>query len=136
MEQAEIDRLRRVLRSHRPPLRWVVMRAGRSPVMQQRWREERRRVGWRWTLARRLRYHWRWLWTYGLERRLADPLQRKLSCPRGRHRYAHLLADELVGSQLGDDYPELAICERCGHAVPWPNGMPDLRAGPPTRPRS
>jgi hypothetical protein len=40
---------------------------------------------------------------------LVDPVQRKIGCPRGHHRDAHVLADALVGSQLGDDYPELAL---------------------------
>jgi hypothetical protein len=37
-----------------------------------------------------------------------------------------VLADELVGVDLGFDYPEVAICELCGDAVQWPNGTPTL----------
>jgi hypothetical protein len=66
------------------------------------------------------------LWAYTLRPLLVDPLQRRIGCPRGRHRYAQVLADELVGADLGFDYPEVAICELCGDAVEWPNGTPDL----------
>ncbi len=59
-------------------------------------------------------------------RRDLAPIYRLLACRRGRHRDAHLLADDLVGSALGDEYPELAICEICGRAIEWPNGMPDF----------
>jgi len=65
------------------------------------------------------------LWTQRLRRDLA-PIYRLGACRRGRHRDAYLLADDLVGSLLGDDYPELAVCEVCGRAVEWPNGMPAL----------
>jgi hypothetical protein len=46
---------------------------------------------------------------------------------RGRHRDALLVSDDLAGSSLGDDYPELAVCEVCGRAVEWPNGRLVLR---------
>ena len=36
------------------------------------------------------------------------------------------MSDDLTGSLLGDDYPELAVCEVCGRAVEWPNGRPTL----------
>jgi hypothetical protein len=49
-----------------------------------------------------------------------DPAQGGLS--RGRHHYDQVLADSLVGSELGDAYPERDICERYGHGVSWPNG--------------
>jgi hypothetical protein len=68
---------------------------------------------------------WELLWEQRLRRDLA-PIYRLVACRRGRHHDAHLLADDLVGSPLGDDYPELAVCEVCGRAVEWPNGMPDL----------
>jgi len=68
---------------------------------------------------------WDLLWTQRLRRDLA-PIYRLIGCRRGRHHDAHLLADDLVGSPLGDDYPELAVCEVCGRAVEWPNGMPAL----------
>jgi hypothetical protein len=48
------------------------------------------------------------------------------ACQRGRHRDALLISDDLAGSPLGDDYPELAVCEVCGRAVAWPNGKPTL----------
>jgi hypothetical protein len=53
-------------------------------------------------------------------------MYRLVAYRRGRHRDAHLLADDLVGSPLGDDYPELAVCEVCGRAVELPNGTPTL----------
>jgi hypothetical protein len=59
----------------------------------------------------------------GVRRDLA-PIYRFVACRRGRHRDAHVMADDLVGSDLGDDYPEVAICEVCGRAVDWPNGTP------------
>jgi len=37
-----------------------------------------------------------------------------------------VLADELVGADLGLNYPEAAICELSGDAVEWPNGTPAL----------
>jgi hypothetical protein len=68
---------------------------------------------------------WELLWTHRLRRELA-PIYRLLSCRRGRHRDAHILADALFGGTLADNYPELAICEVCGRAVQWPNGTPAL----------
>jgi len=41
----------------------------------------------------------------------------------GRHRDARLMADDLIGSALGEDYPQAAICEVCGRIVEWPNGQ-------------
>jgi hypothetical protein len=35
------------------------------------------------------------------------------------------------GSDLGDAYPEVAICEVCGRAVDWPNGIPTLHGQEP-----
>jgi hypothetical protein len=55
-----------------------------------------------------------------------DPMYRLDACRRGRHRDALLISDDLAGSPLGDDYPELAVCEVCGRAVEWPNGKPTL----------
>src|SRR5262245_59201118 len=57
------------------------------------------------------------------------PLFRVVACRRGRHRDGYLMADELVGSRLGDAYPAAAICEVCGRAVKWPNGTPTLGRG-------
>jgi hypothetical protein len=98
MDQAEIDRVRRAVLAHR-----------------------RRLPMWR------LRDGWRSLWAYTLRPILVDPLQRRMGCPWGRHRYAHVPADELVGADLESDYPVLAVCELCGDTVEWPNGMPALR---------
>jgi hypothetical protein len=56
---------------------------------------------------------WKLLWAERLRRDL-DPIYRLVACRRGRHRDAHVLADDLIGSQLGDDYPEVAVCEVCG----------------------
>jgi hypothetical protein len=72
-----------------------------------------------------LKAGWELLWEERLRRDIA-PIYRLLGCSRGRHRDAELLADDLVGSDLGDDYPEMAICEVCGRAIAWPNGMPTL----------
>jgi hypothetical protein len=71
---------------------------------------------------------WELLWGERLRRDLG-PIYRLLACRRGRHRDAHLLADDLIGSALGNDYPELAVCEVCGRAVEWPNGTPPLVHG-------
>jgi hypothetical protein len=49
-------------------------------------------------------------WGERLRRNLALN-NRLVACRRDRHRGAYLLADHLVGSPLGDDYPELAVCE-------------------------
>jgi hypothetical protein len=49
-----------------------------------------------------------------------------VACRRGRHRDAHLLADDLIGSLLGHDHRELAVCEVCCRAVEWPHGVPAL----------
>jgi hypothetical protein len=68
---------------------------------------------------------WRLLWEQRLRRDL-DPMYRLVACRRGRHRDALLMSDDLAGSSLGDDYPELAVCEVCGRAVEWPNGRPTL----------
>jgi hypothetical protein len=68
---------------------------------------------------------WELLWRQRLRRDIA-PILRLVACRRGRHHDAHLLADDLVGSPLGDDYPELAVCDVCGRAVEWPNGAPGL----------
>jgi hypothetical protein len=54
------------------------------------------------------------------------PIYRVAAGWRGCHRDVLLLVDELVGSPLGDDYPELAVCEVCGRVVEWPNGTPTL----------
>jgi hypothetical protein len=61
-------------------------------------------------------------------RRDLDPIYRLVAGRRGRHRDAHMLGDDLIGSQLADDYPELAVCEVCGRAVDWPTGKPSIEA--------
>jgi len=103
MDQAEIDRLRRVLRSRRPPRLWG-LRSGRGPGMRRFWRQAYQRLGLRQALAMRVRYRWASLWTYTMRPLLIDPVHRRIGCPRGRHRYAHLLADQLLGSQLVNGY--------------------------------
>jgi hypothetical protein len=80
--------------------------------------------GWQ-VRPRQVRAAWRLLWEERLRRDLA-PIYRLLACRCGRHRDAQLLADDLVGSSLGDLYPELAVCEVCGRAIEWPNGKPTL----------
>jgi hypothetical protein len=125
MEQAEIERVRRVLRQRSKP-RWQVLWRGRpsqphaSDPSMGAW--ARRRV--------QLQDGWQLLWAERLRRDL-DPIYQFLGRRRGRHRDAQVLADELVGSDLGDEYPEVAICEVCGRAVPWPNGLPNLEGRGP-----
>jgi hypothetical protein len=120
MEQADIDRVRRALRQ-RPKPPWRVLWRGRPHRLHLRdpsmgpW--ARRRIG--------LQSGWQLLLAERLRRDLA-PIYRLLACRRGRHHDAHLMADDLIGSELGDTYPEVAICEVCGRAVAWPNGRPTL----------
>jgi hypothetical protein len=126
MEDDQIERVRRaLLRRPKPP--WRVLWCGEGPPApwwaaahsaQPRW--QRRLL--------RLRSGWKLLWAERVRRDLA-PIYRLLACRRGRHRDAHLMADELVGSPLGQDYPAAAICEVCGRAVAWPNGTPTLLRG-------
>jgi hypothetical protein len=122
MEQAEIDRVRRALRQ-RPKPAWRVLWRGRPHRLQVSGRNlgpwARRRL--------QLEAGWQLLWAEGVRRDLA-PIYRFVACRRGRHRDAHVMADDLVGSDLGDDYPEVAICEVCGRAVDWPNGTPTLQS--------
>ena len=125
MEQAEIDRISRVLHQ-RPKPPWRLLWRGRplhlppgSPSVGP-W--ARRRL--------QLQAGWRLLWDERLRRDLA-PMFRFAACRRGRHRDAHVMADELIGSDLGDAYPEVAICEVCGRTVHWPNGTPTLRSRGP-----
>ncbi len=113
VEQAEIDRLCRALRQ-RPRPHWRVLWRARPLQLQDSARSLRP-----WSRRRaELQAGWELLWTHRLRRDLA-PIYRLISCRRGRHRDAHILADDLLGS---DDYPRLAICEVCGRAVRWPNG--------------
>jgi hypothetical protein len=120
MEQAEIERIRRVLHQRsRPP--WRLLWRGRplhlpadGPSVRQ-W--ARRRL--------QLQAGWRLLWDERLRRDLA-PIYQLVACRRGRHRDAQVLADDLIGSDLAVAYPEVAICEVCGRAVDWPNGTPTL----------
>ena len=120
MDHAQADRVRRALRRQpKPPWRvlWSGGPPGRRavPARYPRWR----------TRLIQLQADWELLWEQRLRRELA-PIYRLVACRQGRHRDAHLLADDLVGSPLGDDYPELAVCEVCGRAVEWPNGMPTM----------
>jgi hypothetical protein len=123
MDRSQIDRVRRTLRRRpRPPWR-VLWRPGTPEqwttvqAMGPRWR----------TQLTRMRAGWALLWTERLRRDL-DLIYRLAACRRGRHRDAHLLADDLIGSPLAHDYPELAVCEVCGRAVDWPNGKPSVEA--------
>jgi hypothetical protein len=59
-------------------------------------------------------------------RRDLAPIYQFVACRRGRHRDAQVMADDLVASELGDAYPEVAICEVCGRAIQWPYGRPTL----------
>jgi hypothetical protein len=125
MEQADIERVRRALRQ-RPKPPWRLLWRGRPlyPLAGGRslgpW--ARRRL--------QLQAGWRLLWTERLRRELA-PIYQIVDCRRDRHRDAQVMADDLIGSDLGDQYPEAAICEVCGRAVAWPNGVPNLqRRGP------
>jgi hypothetical protein len=120
MEQAEVDRLSRALRQ-RPKPHWRVL--WRTSPLQL---EASARSMRPWSRRRaQLQTGWELLWTHRLRRDLA-PIYRLASCRRGHHRDAQVLADDLLGSMLADDYPELAICEVCGRAVQWPNGTPAL----------
>jgi hypothetical protein len=126
MEQADIDRVRRVL-GQRPRPPWRLLWRGRPLPL----RASGPRTG-RWSRRwRELQVGWRLLWAERLRRDLA-PMFRFLDCRHGRHRDALVMADALVGSELGDAYPELAICEVCGRAIHWPNGTPTV-AGPGSR---
>jgi hypothetical protein len=125
VEQADIERVRRVLRQ-RPKPPWRVLWRGPSHRLQA---SDPRMGAW----ARRriqLQAGWQLLWTERLRRDLA-PIYQLLACRRGRHHDAHVTADDLIGSQLGDTYPELAICEVCGRAIDWPNGIPTLHGREP-----
>jgi hypothetical protein len=125
MEQAEIDRVRRALHQ-RPKPPWRVLWRGR-PLPRP---ASHRSMG-PWARRRlELQAGWQLLWTERLRRDLA-PIYQILACRRGRHRDAQVMADELVGSDLGDAYPEVAICEVCGRAVHWPNGVPNLQGQGP-----
>src|SRR5215211_2376088 len=110
--QIQIDRVRRTLqRRSKPPWR-VLWRFGPPEAWAA---PQTARPRWRVRLTR-VHAGWALLWAERLRRDL-DPIYRLVACRRGRHRDAHLLADDLVGSQLADDYPELAVCEVCGRAV-------------------
>jgi hypothetical protein len=121
MDDAQVDRVRRALRRRSKPPWRVVWRIGPSELWDSalgarpRWRVR----------VRRLRLGWKLLWKQRLRRDL-DPMYRLVACRRGRHRDALLISDDLAGSPLGDDYPELAVCEVCGRAVEWPKGKPTL----------
>ncbi len=121
MDRSQIDRVRRMLqRRSKPP--WSVLWRVGSPEL---WAAAH--TTWpRWRVRlTQLQAGWQLLWAQRLRRDL-DPIYRLVACWRGRHRDAHVLADDLVGSPLADDYPELAICEVCGRVVEWPNGKPNI----------
>jgi hypothetical protein len=71
----------------------------------------------------RLQAGWQLPWDERLRRDLALIVQ-FVACRHGCHRDVQVMADDLIGSDLGDAYPEVAICEVCGRAVHWPNGIP------------
>jgi hypothetical protein len=122
MDSAQVERVRRVLRRrHKPP--WRVLWRARPPAALA---DMRTWPQWRVRLLQ-LQAGWELLWADRLRRDL-DPIYRLVACRRGRHRDAHLLADDLIGSPLAHDYPELAVCEICGRAVEWPNGKPNVEA--------
>jgi hypothetical protein len=125
MEQADIDRVRRVLRQ-RPKPPWRLLWRGRPLHLPAGGRGlgpwARRRL--------QLQTGWQLLWTERLRRDLA-PIYQLVGCRRGHHRDAQVMADDLIGSDLGDQYPEVAICEVCGRAVHWPNGVPNLQGRGP-----
>jgi hypothetical protein len=125
MEQAEIDRIRRVLHQ-RPKPPWRLLWRGRPLHLLA----GGHRLG---PCARRrlqLQVRWRLLWGDRLRRDLA-PIYQLVACRRGRHRDAQVMADELIGTDLTDAYPEVAICEDCGRTVHWPNGTPTLQGRGP-----
>jgi hypothetical protein len=125
MEQADIERVRRVLRQ-RPKPPWRVLWRGRS----NRLRVSNPSIG-AWSRRRlQLQVGWQLLWAERLRRDLA-PIYQLVACRRGRHRDAHVMADDLIGSELGEAYPEVAICEVCGRAADWPNGTPTLQGRGP-----
>jgi hypothetical protein len=125
MEQADIDRVRRALRQ-RPKPPWRVLWRGRPPRLQPSGRS----VG-PWSQRQlQLQAGWQLLWAERLRRDLA-PIYQLVGCRRGRHHDAQVMADDLIGSDLGDAYPEVAICEVCGRAVAWPNGTPTLQGRGP-----
>lgn len=117
--------MRRALRQ-RPKPPWRVLWRGRSYQL----RASGRSVG-PWARRRlQLQAGWQLLWSERLRRDLT-PIYRFVACRRGRHRDAQVMADDLIGSELGDQYPEVAICEVCGRAVDWPNGTPVLQSRGP-----
>jgi hypothetical protein len=120
MEQAEVDRVRHALQQ-RPKPPWRILWRGHPHRLQASGRSigpwSRRRL--------QLRAGWQLLWAERLHRDLA-PIYLFVACRRGRHHDAQVMADDLIGSDLGDAYPEVAICEVCGRAVDWPNGIPTL----------
>lgn len=121
MDDAQVDRVRRALRRRSKPPWSVVWRVGPAEL-----REAARGTRPQWGMrVMQLRLGWTLLWEQRLRRDLA-PIYRLVACRRGRHRDAILVSNELAGSSLGDDYPELAVCEVCGRAVEWPNGRPAL----------
>ena len=119
MEQDDLDRVRQALHQ-RPKPSWRVLWRGvpdwpASAGSPQPLRQRRSQ----------LHAGWKLLWAERLRRDLA-PIYRHVACRHGRHRDVHLMADDLIGSALGEDYPQAAICEVCGRIVEWPNGRPIL----------
>jgi hypothetical protein len=92
MEQAEIDRVRRALR-RRPKPPWQLLWRGRPLHLPAGGRS----VG-PWARRRlQLQADWQLLWAERLRRDFA-PIYRFVTCRRGRHHDAQVMADDLIGS--------------------------------------
>jgi hypothetical protein len=91
IEQAEIDRIRRVLHQ-RPKPPWRLLWRGRPLHLPA----GARRMG-PWARRRlELQAGWQLLWDERLRRNLA-PIYQLVACRRGRHRDAQVMADDLIG---------------------------------------
>jgi len=74
-----------------------------------------------------VRAGWALLWTERLRRDLAS-IYRLVACRRGRHRDAHLLADDIIGSQLADDYPSWPSARPAAERSTGQTGKPSIEA--------
>jgi hypothetical protein len=119
MDPAQVERVRRALRRRAKPSWRVLWRGTPAPRAGPRTRP-------RWRMRpQQLQAGWKLLWAERVRRDL-DPIYRLVACRRGRHRDAYLLADDLIGSHLADENPELAVCEVCDRVVEWPHGKPSI----------
>ena len=107
MEKADIDRVRRALRQ-RPKPPWRVLWRGRPG---RPWTSDPSIGPW---VRRRIQLQagWQLLWVERLPRELA-PIYRLVACRHGRHRDARVMADDLIGSELGPP-PERWTPGLCG----------------------